>query len=302
MPAAAVASSASQDVAAAESAAARAYANRDFEAALAALDELVRQEPQELRWREMRAQALVDAKNFLGALDDFDFALKRLPADAQVDRARLLSGRGLAYEGLGDWVAALKDYKTALQVAEAAGQLPDPYVLNSVGNCHSSLGEWRRARESYLAAAEGFQRAAGFRYGRSTTPRLDGAVFASSNAALMLAQLGDEEGAVREMQAIARKAPGSVDMRAALAALYWRQGQEAAAEAEWNFACTSITTGCSKYQDQDWLQRIRRWPPIMCQYMRDFLALRSNPAPAGGSSGSRGGGNAGGPARAAFRE
>lgn len=35
------------------------------------------------------------------------------------------------------------------------------------------------------------------------------------------------------------------------------QGQEAAAEAEWNFACTSITTGCSKYQDQDWLLRIR---------------------------------------------
>lgn len=52
----------------------------------------------------------------------------------------LPAGRGLAYEGLGDWVAALKDYKTALQVAEAAGQLPDPYVLNSVGNCHSSLG------------------------------------------------------------------------------------------------------------------------------------------------------------------
>lgn len=161
----------------------------------------------------------MDAKNFYGALDDFDFALKRLPAEAQVDRARLLSGawqsavlccghagltpaldrlpaaglldagrcvfclstccwdtafeenanvrappgmsrgpavhtcsllsrrppctpagRGLAYEGLGDWVAALKDYNSALQVAEAAGQLPDPYVLNSRGNCHSSLG------------------------------------------------------------------------------------------------------------------------------------------------------------------
>lgn len=38
----------------------------------------------------------------------------------------------------------------------------------------------------------------------------------------------------------------------------------------------------------------------MCQYMRDFLALRSNPALASGSSG-----GAGGPARAAraaFRE
>lgn len=124
----------------------------------------------------------MDAKNFYGALDDFDFALKRLPAEAQIDRARLLSGascrwpelllllpclasesnpgdpnptratlccpawflftgRGLAYEGLGDWPAALKDYNSALQVAEAAGQLPDPYVLNSRGNCHSSLGE-----------------------------------------------------------------------------------------------------------------------------------------------------------------
>lgn len=58
-PAAAAASSASE-VAAAEAAAASAYANRDFEAALAALDELVRQEPQELRWREMRAQVGVD--------------------------------------------------------------------------------------------------------------------------------------------------------------------------------------------------------------------------------------------------
>ena len=78
-------------------------------------------------------------------------------------------------------------------------------------------------------AAELFQRSKGFR-GRNgnTTMRLDGAcfllrlsalslscvqtvdlyfagaVFASSNAALMLAQLGDEEAAVKEMQRIAR--------------------------------------------------------------------------------------------------
>lgn len=81
-------------------------------------------------------------------------------------------------------------------------------TLNPPHTCAASTGEWRRARESYLAAAEGFQRASGFRYGRSTTPRLDGAVFAASNAALMLAQLGDEEGAVREMQAIARWVQG----------------------------------------------------------------------------------------------
>ena len=79
-----------------------------------------------------------------------------------------------------------------------------------------------------MHAAELFQRSKGFR-GRNgnTTMRLDGAclllqrafslsyartvelyfagaVFASSNAALMLAQLGDEEAAVKEMQRIAR--------------------------------------------------------------------------------------------------
>ena len=36
------------------------------------------------------------------------------------------------------------------------------------------------------------------------------------------------------------RAPGSVDMRAALAALYWRQGRNQAAEEQWNFACTQV--------------------------------------------------------------
>ena len=54
-----------------------------------------------------------------------------------------------------------------------------------------------------------------------------------------------------------RKAPGSVDMRAALAALLWEAGREAEAEGEWGFACTAIATGCKKYQDGDWLSRIR---------------------------------------------
>ncbi len=46
-------------------------------------------------------------------------------------------------------------------------------------------------------------------------------MFSASNAALMLAELGDQKGALAEMQRIARRAPGSADMRAALAALYW---------------------------------------------------------------------------------
>ncbi|KAL4436864.1 hypothetical protein ABPG75_004003 [Micractinium tetrahymenae] len=253
--------------------------HRNFAETVQLLNKIVDLEPREPRWREMRAQALVDGKNFTDALRDFDSALSLLPPAADVDRARLLSGRGLAFEGLSAWPEALKDYDQALLLAEAAGLLPDPYILNSRGNCHASLGEWQAARDSFLASAEGFQRASGFRYGRSTTPRLDGAVFAASNAALMLAQLGDEEAAMKEMETVARRAPGSVDMRAALAALYWRQGREAEAESTWEFACNSITAGCTKYTDPDWLYHIRRWPPVMCDYLQNFLRLRSSPAP-----------------------
>lgn len=178
----------------------------------------------------MRGQALVDGKNFAAALDDFDAALRLTPASAPVDRARLLAGRGLAHEGLAQWPEALADYEAAMALATGeGGQLEDPYVLNSMasawqgcrapplaaaprrappgppplepqGNCHASMGEWAAARSAYQAAADGFQRASGLRRGE----RLDGAIYAASNAALMLAQLGDEPGAVREMQAVAR--------------------------------------------------------------------------------------------------
>ena len=50
-----------------------------------------------------------------------------------------------------------------------------------------------------------------------------GAVVAASNAALALVQLGDEPAAIKEMQKASRRAPGSADLRAALAALYWSQ-------------------------------------------------------------------------------
>jgi Tfp pilus assembly protein PilF len=46
---------------------------------------------------------------------------------------------------------------------------------------------------------------------------------AASNAALALVQLGDDTAAVLEMRKASRRAPGSVDLRAALAAVYWAQ-------------------------------------------------------------------------------
>jgi hypothetical protein len=140
----------------------------------------------------MRAATLVDAKSFEQALGDYDRALKltgreptippgsarcsrrratcvrlcsqQLPhrdgqacappgAEEQLDVARLLAGRALAYEGLSDWRCALRDYDAALGTASAAGKKPDPYVLNSRGNCHNSLGEWDGARPGSWAPA-----------------------------------------------------------------------------------------------------------------------------------------------------
>ncbi len=50
------------------------------------------------------------------------------------------------------------------------------------------------AREDYLTSSQLFQQAKGFKgRGGSQTPRLDGAIFAASNAALMLAQLGERD-------------------------------------------------------------------------------------------------------------
>ncbi|KAG2486622.1 hypothetical protein HYH03_014679 [Edaphochlamys debaryana] len=263
------------DLATIEEEALLAYAGQRFGDAVRLMTQAIAVEPRETRWREMRAQALVDGKNFPAAIDDFNTGLELAGTADPVLRARLLVGRALAREGLGEWEAALSDYKEGFILAAEAGESPDPYVLNSVGNCLNSLERWEEAREAYLTSSQLFQQARGFR-GRNggTTDRLDGAVFAASNAALMRAQMGDTDGALQEISRIARRAPGSADMRAALAALYWERGRRQEAEEAWEYACDRILVGCTKYGDMDWLSRVRRWPPAMVERMSAFLALR----------------------------
>mmetsp|Transcript_12807 Transcript_12807/g.34933 ORF Transcript_12807/g.34933 Transcript_12807/m.34933 type:complete len:377 (+) Transcript_12807:51-1181(+) len=260
-----------------EDAAFEAYANRDFQEAVNLLTQLVNKEQSSPRWLEMRAQVLCDGKNFDVAIQDFNAALGLTPEIDEIGRARLLAGRALAEEGLGLWEDAKTDYTVALDLASQGGSSPDPYVVNSRGNCFNSLGMWKEAREDYLTSSQLFQQAKGYKGPNgSSTARLDGAIYSASNAALMLAQMGDLKGAMKEMERIARRAPGSVDMRAALASLYWADGRTALAEEEWEFACTKINTGCAKYTDPDWLGRIRRWPPVMVSKMQDFVQIRAS--------------------------
>ena len=63
----------------------------------------------------------------------------------------------------------------------------------------------------------------------------------ATNAALALVQLGDEPAAIKEMQKASRRAPGSADLRAALAALYWSQVPAALTR-----STTSLQIGCQR--------------------------------------------------------
>jgi len=177
------------------------------------------------------------------------------------------------FSGLYAWPLALSEYTQTVELADAGNFLPDPYVLNSLGNVFGSLGDWQSARSNYLESFALFQRSKGFKVGASTTSRLDGAVYASANAALSLVQLGDERLAEREMRGVARRAPNSADMRAALAALLYSNGNVAEAEEQWEQACAR-SVGCGRYKDLDYVRRIRRWPPKMVDKLDAFLKIK----------------------------
>ena len=255
-----------------ESRARAAYRGKRLDEAKDLLTRIIGMEPEDGTWRERRAQVLVDLKQFEAAIEDFNAAENLYDSDYK--SLGLLSNRALAHEGLSDWNGALKDYTECITLSREIGGVP-PYVLNSRGNALCSLGRYDEALVDYDEAAKTFQ----------VMHNLSGAIYARSNAALTLAELGREDDAIREMEAVARRAAGSIDMRAALAAMHWSRGEQDAAERDWNWACEKINSGvlteggpaldgCALYRDSDWLGRIRRWPPSMVTKMDDFIRLR----------------------------
>ena len=198
-----------------------------------------------------------------------------------VSKARLLAGRALAYELARKWSSAVAEYDDAIATAARGGAPADPLILNQRANALAASGDWAAARPAYLQSAQGFRDAskrplAGGRSGSSPRDakfRADGVAFASTNAALALAELGDLRGAELELRAVSRRAPGSVDARAALAALYWASGRPEDAEREWEFACDNVDVGCAKYRDPKWVAETRRWPPAMAELLRRFLGI-----------------------------
>jgi DNA-binding SARP family transcriptional activator len=92
---------------------------------------------------------------------------------------------------------------------------------------------------------------------------------ARSSEALASFQEGDLEEAERELRALIRRHPLFADARAALTALLWQKGAGGEAESHW-----AAASGLDpRYRQEEWLLRIRRWPPVPVQALRRFLTL-----------------------------
>mmetsp|Transcript_4493 Transcript_4493/g.6719 ORF Transcript_4493/g.6719 Transcript_4493/m.6719 type:complete len:335 (+) Transcript_4493:27-1031(+) len=245
-----------------------AYSEQRFDEALDSYGIVISLDPESFVWYERRGQVLVDANRFREALNDFEKAVSLTPDNYK--SVGLLANRGLAHEGLYMWNEALEDYNEAISIGSSIGN-KYPYVLNSRGNVHASLGQWDKARKDYQDSAEIFQK----------QRMLSATVFAAGNAALMLTEMGEDEKALKELNAVARRGPASIDFRAAIAALQWNKGEKEEAATTWSAACENIRSGqlrkggpnydsCGDFEDETWLSKIRRWPPRLTSLMIKF--------------------------------
>ena len=177
------------------------------------------------------------------AIADFDRSIELAPEypDAYLNR-------GIAYEGKRLWDEAISDYNRVLAITPQ-----DPVALNNRGNAKAGQKQWQDALKDYQQAA-------------LIAPNF---AMARGNASLIQYQIGDRSEAIRNMRNLVRKYPMYSDMRAALAAALWVEGQQGEAESNW-VAAVGLD---NRYQDLDWIENIRRWPPLMVSALERFLKL-----------------------------
>ncbi|NEO28954.1 MAG: tetratricopeptide repeat protein [Symploca sp. SIO3C6] len=157
--------------------------------------------------------------------------------------------RGVAYEGLQRWQEAIADYQRVLEL-----EPNEAIAYNNLGNAQAGLGLWQEAIANYQKAAE-------------LEPNF---AFARANYALALYQVGQKSEAIRTLRNLIRKYPQFPDVRAAITAVLWAEGKKGEAESNW-VAAVGLDR---RYEDLEWLQNIRRWPPLMVKALENFLTLQ----------------------------
>jgi len=196
------------------------------------------------------ASAWSNRGNVLLALGDAEAAIAAQDRAMQLDPANSDPhlNRGTAEESLGRWDAAAADYHWVLERDPA-----DASALYNLGNVAGSLGDWAAARDCFEQAA-------------LARP---GFAMARSSAALAAFQQGDLPEAEQQLRNLIRRYPLFADARAGLTALLWSKGSRGEAESNW-----AAASGLDpRYRQGEWLQQIRRWPPVPIQALDQFLHL-----------------------------
>ncbi len=157
--------------------------------------------------------------------------------------------RGIAEEALGLWLKAKKDYMLVLS--------KDSYnfsALYNSANVEGSLSNWEGARDLFAKAAESNS----------------GFAMARSSLALADYQLGNIDESEIQLKKLVRRYPTFADARAALTALDWSRGMSGLAESNW----ITVTELDPRYYDEQWLLKVRRWPPKPVEDLMKFIALK----------------------------
>ncbi|MGB3297830.1 MAG: tetratricopeptide repeat protein [Phormidesmis sp.] len=204
---------------------------------------LIEQLPQEPAVWSNRGNVRVRQNNLEGAIEDYTQAIALAPTEPDP-----YLNRGAVWEAIGQWDHAISDYNHVLHLNP-----DDPAAYNNRGSAEAGQGEWDLAIADYQAAITlqpSFSRAYG-------------------NYALALYPVGDASKSIQIMKSLVRKYPGFADMRAALTAVLWDQGQQGEAESNW----VAVVGLDSRYKDLGWVKNVRRWPPKMVAALENFLTL-----------------------------
>ena len=179
-----------------------------------------------------------------GSINDQDRAISLNPNEIDP-----YINRGIAEEALGLWSQAKKDYMFVI-----SKDSKNYSALYNLANVEGSKLQWEKARDLFSKAA-------------LYNP---GFAMARSSMALADYQLENIDESEKELKKLIRRYPTFADARAALTALNWSKGQFGQAESNW----IAVTELDSRYSDEEWLKKVRRWPPKPTKDLMNFIDLK----------------------------
>ena len=179
-----------------------------------------------------------------GSIDDQNKAINLDP-----DEIDPYINRGIAEEALGLWSQAKKDYLFVI-----SRDSENFSAIYNLANVEGSTSQWLKARDLFSKAA-------------FYNP---GFAMARSSMALADYQLGNIDESEKELKKLIRRYPTFADARAALTALNWSNFQSGKAESNW----MAVTELDPRYSDEEWLTKVRRWPPKPTRDLMNFIDLK----------------------------